>query len=213
MSEEQQALEPVTEINPRVFRIGGFALSPTGIRSIGTPEYEDWVSVMSYLKTVHGAIQFWIGDAVNLGIRIYGDKSDQIIDSTELSEETLRNYAWVAEKVPPESRRPDLSFTHHQLVAGMLPSEQAEWLDKAAHGDTEGDHVGVAWSSSKLKERLQAANIEKVFEYGLSISGFLSPADRDIVAQEHERIGRDVKKTSRMKTPKPAAKAEAIEQL
>jgi len=63
----------------------------------------------------------------------YGEASSQAAnDWTGYAPATLWNLAFVGEKVKSSRRREDLTWSHHYEVAGLPPSEQTKWLEKAA---------------------------------------------------------------------------------
>lgn len=87
------------------------------------------------LATFLGALRDWtafaIGDLLLYSERAYGEEFAQIAEATGRAAATLVNYRWVAEKVVPSRRRVNLSFSHHEAVAGMAPDGQREWLARA----------------------------------------------------------------------------------
>jgi len=94
----------------------------------------EWMAIMSQLKEVDGALQFWIGDGLRFGIQklyIARDRYDEAEAITGLDRQTLRDDAWVAGEVDPSMRRADLSYQHHKAVAPLEPKEQKKWLDMA----------------------------------------------------------------------------------
>jgi hypothetical protein len=58
----------------------------------------------------------------------------------------VRDLAYVAGNVPPAIRDPELSFSHHRVVAKLLPKDQEIWLKRAR---TRG------WSVHELREQLR----------------------------------------------------------
>jgi hypothetical protein len=44
---------------------------------------------------------------------------------------TLRNIRWVAASIEPARRRGQLSYSHHELIAGLEVGEQEHWLERA----------------------------------------------------------------------------------
>ena len=72
-----------------------------------------------------------IGDYLQYGEFTYGEKFAQAVEMFGRSESRLQNLQWVARNVPPERRRPALSFRHHEEVAGLEPQEQDIILSKA----------------------------------------------------------------------------------
>ena len=55
---------------------------------------------------------------------------------------TLRNLKWVASRVAPEQRHPELSFAHHQEVVRLPPEQQDTVL---AQAEAEG------WTSKAVR--------------------------------------------------------------
>ena len=84
------------------------------------------------------------------GEEAYGDRYQQAIADTSLGYQTLRNYAWVARKVPVSRRRDTLSLGHHAEVAALPDDEQDKWLARAERSN---------WSRNQLRRRLRAAQL------------------------------------------------------
>jgi hypothetical protein len=61
-----------------------------------------------------------------------------------VSAKRLKDCAWVCNKIE-RSRRQDLSFEHHQLVAGLKSADQDRWLAKAEK---------KSWKTADLKHEL-----------------------------------------------------------
>lgn len=109
-----------------------FEVTKTSLRMRGNATWEEWASMGSMLRFFEISLSWAMGDWMNSGEGKWGDKCAQVIDATDFSIETVRNYAWVAAKVPPENRIVGLSFAHHQAVANIdSVTEQKRWLDRA----------------------------------------------------------------------------------
>lgn len=103
----------------------------TGIEFAGDIPYEQWERLMSTVSHMEMAAQWAIGDALNYGASRYGEKYSQAIEVTGHSYQALANYSWVARNVPPDVRRPGLSWTHHRAVAKLDPQAQDTILRQA----------------------------------------------------------------------------------
>lgn len=138
-----------------VVELWGFQLSNVGIRpKCGvTPTYDQWQKLGEYLRWMDGALQWLIGDWVAYGDQHFGEKMAQAVDVTGWQVDTVKQYAWVAERVPAIRREPSLSFSHHREVADLDAKHQTSWLKKAATGDD-----GQPWSVQRLRA---AINHEK----------------------------------------------------
>lgn len=94
--------------------------------------FDKWMEAGEWLLGLGEATRWWLGDWLAFGERVYGEKYAQALDSTGLDYQTLRNLAWVANKVKPEQRHPALRWSHHEVVAKLEPEQQAELLSEAA---------------------------------------------------------------------------------
>ena len=152
---QQQAVAVVAQEQDALVDVGlseHFKITPTGLQVIGRPDFNACQALWNKLLTMEKVIQFAIGDAAKYIREHFGHDADQIIsDRTGWTLETIRNYEWVADKVPKPIRRLDrLSFTHHQKLAGQPTDVQRKWLDRAAD-DEEGP-----WTVARLDAALKA---------------------------------------------------------
>jgi hypothetical protein len=114
--------------------------------------YDQWASVGLRLGGLHSGIQWWLGDWFVFGHGRYrdGEMYHQALEETGRSAGGLYTLKWVAEKVGPEVRRADLSWSHHREVAKLPPDEQATWLARAVAG---------RWSVDLLRSTIQAKDL------------------------------------------------------
>lgn len=134
---------------------GTFNLTETGLTVLGEPSYDQWAEALAQARLWHSAIQWVVGALVNYGEAHFGEQASQLLDASRWEEETIRVYAWVESRVPPENRRPELPFHAHQLVASLPPEAQRLWLDRAAKGDEVG-----RWSTRRLQAKMREAAVE-----------------------------------------------------
>lgn len=109
-----------------VLSFGAFQFSEAGLLVDGNPAYDEWESAIDRLRRIEGAVQWWIGDALNYGEHAYGEKYSQALNSSE--EKTWQQYAWLAKRFPT-STRGEVSWSHHREVAS-LPDKEARALLK-----------------------------------------------------------------------------------
>lgn len=113
-----------------------------GAVDLGLPDgltFEEWLEKgRTYQAIAQGAL-WWLGDYIRYGAR-YGERAAQAVTSLGFAPHTAQNAAWVAEKIPPGSRRRELSFSHHAECAALPPDERDAWLDRAeSEGMTRAD--------------------------------------------------------------------------
>lgn len=92
---------------------------------------ETWQSIGEQIIKIGDSTAWWIADWINYGQQKFPDRYRKAAAKTNLSYQTLRNYAWVARRFPISRRRAELSFQHHALVAGLEEQEQDRWLERA----------------------------------------------------------------------------------
>jgi hypothetical protein len=105
------------------------ALSSVGLK-LSDPDltYEVYESVGALLGEMRKRLQWAIGDFVLIGERLFGHRTYQAAENLEISEEVLREYVRVAERIPRSVRRPELPWSTHRAVASLEIPEQKRWL-------------------------------------------------------------------------------------
>ena len=106
-----------------------FAITPTGIQFHKDLSYAEWDDLGQKLAPIGKSIGFIIGDWINYGEKLWGDKYEEALEKTGLAYQTLMNYAYVARKVEISCRQENLGFEHHAVVAKLKPDEQEHWLE------------------------------------------------------------------------------------
>ncbi|QES52558.1 hypothetical protein DEJ50_21175 [Streptomyces venezuelae] len=125
---------------------------------------DDWLNIGQALTATADSAVWWLGDWLVYGQDRFPERYRHAIDGTSLDYQTLRNYAWIARKFPPDRRRPGLSMQHHAEVAAMPPALQDMWLDRAG---------AAGWSRNELRRRIRAGAAS-------APSGPTSPADTEL---------------------------------
>jgi hypothetical protein len=137
------------QIALRVVDLGipGVRATRVGLELVGDVDRQEWEAFGVRLGTRIDALRWWLADYVFLSVDVlYGEEGAQLAEATGLQPGTLEQYARVAREVPRSRRRPELSFTHHQLVAARAPAEQSEWLERA---------VANRWSVPEMRAAMQ----------------------------------------------------------
>ncbi len=109
-----------------------FSITPTGIQFNEELSFEEWDALGQKLAPIGKSIGFIIGDWINYGENRYGEKYEAALARTGLAYQTLRDFAYVAQKVELSLRNDNLDFTHHRVVAKLKsPDEKKHWLKMA----------------------------------------------------------------------------------
>ncbi len=144
--------EEIAKQSDELVSARSFHATAVGLEVIGEPTYEEWLDFGLKLGRVDGAIQWWIGDwaaaegRVKKGVQ--SEAYDFLEEQTGLARNTVRKCKNVASSVNLDLRRSRLSWTHHEAVAALSPTEQDSWLGEAEAND---------WSASELKREIRQA--------------------------------------------------------
>ncbi len=118
--------------DPRDIDIGGLRLTAVGLGGTLTrpPTIDEFKAAMAFIGRAAGASNWWVGDLSNHADE-WGDEYVQLLDELGIEYETVRKYAWVAKQVEIVRRRTNVSWTHHEVVSALTPTEQTKWLKRA----------------------------------------------------------------------------------
>lgn len=126
-------------------------LTPTQLKLVDSEmPFERWEALGLFLGRVSRSSRWWIGDWLNFGEAVYGEKYAAAAEETGLEPGTLIHYSYVARQVPPSRRKEQLPFSSHALVAPLEPKEQREWLNKA---------VKEGWTRAEFRDALRDAGM------------------------------------------------------
>ena len=111
------------------------ALTSTALTLDPDTPYGQWEALGVMLGALSHASCWLLGDWIEHGERVYGEKYAQAVEETGLAPQTLMNYASVCRRVPPERRRAALPYSYHAVVAPLEPEVQVVML---AEAETQG---------------------------------------------------------------------------
>lgn len=139
----------------------GARLEPTGME-LTNPDltYDDWENIGRCIGFVGNAWQWWVGDWINFGDKLFGEEAAAAIDDRATRYDvarrvtggipvgTLTNIASICARIAKSRRRPELTIYQHEPVAALEPDDQTMWLTKA---------VDEQWSRDDLRAALREA--------------------------------------------------------
>jgi hypothetical protein len=127
--------------------IGPFHLTAVGLEGVdGEPSFDQWAGAVRTMRLAERSCMWIVGDLLNYGETRFGEDFSQVLDDVGYADETLGVAKWVAARFPKDRRVEVLTFTHHQLVAGLEPADADKLL---------ADAVTEKLSTRQLKDRLQ----------------------------------------------------------
>jgi hypothetical protein len=168
--------------------LGGDAvvLPGKGLRIPRHLSFERWLAVGTKLSEIHTSSAWCLGDWLLHGSTAYSGRYKNAVEQTSLDYQTLRNYAWVARRIPLSRRRDSLSFGHHAEVAALPEVEQDFWLRKAEE---------LCWPVRQLRHEVRASIRERSAGEGMARdedhgAGQLRPPGSEEHAKLHIQITR-----------------------
>lgn len=157
-SVSRQILSPGAKLPPDLATIEiGRYITPTGLelRNVG---YREWYSIGQTLMFMYEWTPWAIGDWLNYGERVFGEKYAQAAKVSGRSVRTLYNLAYIARHIPPENRVERLDIGHHDAVASLPAEEQRMLLQEAKRIDEEsGGNYTVYEFRERVREHKQRA--------------------------------------------------------
>lgn len=142
------------------YAVPGALFSPTELQLEPGLSEREWMTCLQKLDRVHESSGWWIGDCLRYGIQAFGKRVafELGMQATGLGWETLRMYARICEKVPPERRRSGVAIMHYRIVEAFPPEKQDKLIAEAQElglksrefvamvRSTEGDQA-VSWNA------------------------------------------------------------------
>lgn len=127
-------------------KIGPFRFFSTFVQIEEGTQVTDWLQPLSFALWCQRAAPWWIGDLLLAGDAQFGEEFSQACQGW-ISGEQLQRYESIARRVPPENRRPSLSWSAHAAVARLDHARQRQMLELAER---------YGWSSEELRVRVRA---------------------------------------------------------
>lgn len=125
------AVRSLPSIVPDGFTVDGLALRVS--ETVTEAQFEAACSGISALTNFsHEALPYMLGDLINAGERLYPNKYEQWMSLSPYTLGTMRNYAWLCSRVPPENR--GICGIQQTIVAARFkePKEQRKYLERSA---------------------------------------------------------------------------------
>ena len=133
-------------------------LTKTGLTISEGISYKEWEHIGSVLQQMGEAVHWWLGDWLKYGEKNWGDEGQkkenytQAINETGFSYNTLRNDAYICDRIDSARRRANLSFSLHSEVAKLEPDEQDIWLAKAEKEEMTTQDIRQAIRDKKVRD-------------------------------------------------------------
>lgn len=152
----------------------GARFTPLELRLPDTLDLDGWAEIGRRLTRADQVMQWWLGDWAAFGLRKFEGVTEgmqtaecrtqkweqkprrgalkEFAEANGINYQTLRNLAWVSNKVALSRRRDRVEWSKHSEVAALPAREQAKWLSKA-----ESEHL----SQSALRQQIRLSQGEE----------------------------------------------------
>ncbi len=108
----------------------------------------EWAAAGQRIGAVGRCIQWLLGDWIAYGNAKFGERYSRAAKITGYDTQTLMNMVYVASRFPVSRRRENLSWSHHETLAGFGLEERDLWLDQS---------VTHRWSVADLRMMVRAS--------------------------------------------------------
>jgi len=128
-------------------------LTPTALNVLQELTDEELDHAWEFLGNADSGIMWWIGDLAQYEEgkkNVSSEWYDNVEEKTGFKRGTIQQAVFTSKRIDSLIRIKDLGWSKHQIIAGAfdIPSEQAEWLQKA---------VDNKWSTRTLKNEINKA--------------------------------------------------------
>lgn len=121
----------------------------------------EWMETGNALNLANESTYFWVGDWLLSAERLqevnFKIAYQKIMERFSISEDTVRACRWVAQNVPPEIRREELSWNFHQQVASLAAKKDADEPTKAKAHELQAHWLKVAVEEKLTAEQFRIA--------------------------------------------------------
>lgn len=119
-------------------------------------DLEEWLESGRKLGLLGRNVPWWIGDWLQYGNHVYGERYVRAARVTGYDTQTLMNMVYVASHFAPARRRGNLSWSHHAEVVALDPADQDIWLDRA-----EAERLSVRCLRQEIRAHVRGSATEE----------------------------------------------------
>lgn len=120
-----------------------YEFTPTGLIVAPDVDFAEWSQIWHGLDQTSRSINWLIGDALVYGEDHFAEHWSQVLEPQYVEQHTTA--LWVARKIPPPERHPELSWSTHRTTARLTKAQRAKVLDLA---------ISDGWDSKRTGEEV-----------------------------------------------------------
>lgn len=107
------------------------AIPGMGLPNPETDRFDAWASEGNGIATAHSQNHWALGDWIAYGAANWPERYIEAAATIAVPKRIIAEATKVAMLIPPDKRRPDLSWSHHRAVCDLEPDHQQAWLQRA----------------------------------------------------------------------------------
>jgi len=138
-------------------------------------EHHEWILEGRRIGTMFRGSPWWIGDWLLYGTTRWGERYVEAAKVTGYDAKSLRNMRYVSSRFDLSLRRDNLTWSHHALLAGCDPDQQAYWLDRASADRFSVDDLRLELRSLHRDSKPAAGEEENTSAVPVNANGLVCP--------------------------------------
>jgi hypothetical protein len=138
-------------------------------------ELHEWMLEGRYIGGMLKGSPWWIGDWLLYGATKWGERYVEAAKVTGYDAKSLRNMRYVSSRFDLSLRKDNLTYSHHALLAGYDPDQQAYWLDRASADRFSVDDLRLELRSSHRDSKPAAVEEEHTGAVPVGAKGLVCP--------------------------------------
>lgn len=142
-----------------VVELGGVRLKCNAV-TIQLPEklsVQGFARVWTAVDNLRDRSKWWQGDLLNAGEARFGETYHQAMEATGSAYQSFANNASICRKYTPEQRHPNLSYSHHAIVASMPDDLREALLQRAENESLNTDQIRAEFREWKAERDAEKA--------------------------------------------------------
>lgn len=143
--DELVSTQDFPDLDRNVLDLPRQCVSPQSLSLPNGLSLSTWGGLYHIIDRVSDGCHWWLGDWLLYGEDSYGEAHTQELPTVPRSVSVCQAARWVASRISPYRRRPDLSWTHHREVSGLEIADQEKLLERASAEE---------WTCKRMREEV-----------------------------------------------------------
>lgn len=134
---------------------------------------DELLDIGTKLSTMEGAIQFWIGDWINVNWGKFEDNKLKLAESLGYEVSSLKTLARVSRDIPIYIRTNKLSWTHHEALASLISNDKLD-----IPRDTPIEELLIEWRDKAIQNKWNKNSLRRAIDISYGLRSDISLRER-----------------------------------